>query len=259
MNLKYLKDRFLETLFPEGITCYACGTELKGERFGLCGDCFFEMPYITDDVRTCKKCGRPIYDEADYCLECQNHRFVFARVNSPFVYRGLAAKLIDDMKFRNMRYIAGMFGEFVATEYVRRNYAADLIVCTPAFERSGGYRGFNQSALIAEKAAKLLKLDARFDALIKTRETKHQALLTSFERRKNLVGAFKVIRPDVIADKSVLIIDDVITTGSTMNECAKALLKAKAREVVGLTACCTEFEKNKRKEAQDGADAVLNT
>jgi len=243
MHFNELKERFLKTIFPEDIICLICGTELKAQnRFRLCNECLDSLPYITDDIGVCLRCGKPIYDEAHYCLECQNVKRYFLRVNSPFIYKGIAAKLTDDLKFYNKRYIGGLFGEFVATEYLRRGYDADILLPVPMFKKNKSDRGFNQSELIAGRAAELLGIEMRTDVLVKTRETKHQMSLGGFERHKNLIDAFAVILPDKVKGKTVLLIDDVITTGATIDECAKGLLKAKAVAVLGLTACSTEYK-----------------
>ncbi|MDR3293723.1 MAG: ComF family protein [Clostridiales bacterium] len=243
---KTLINKFLDTLFPNDAVCLFCGRELRADaRFGLCVGCLLSLPYVTDDIKVCACCGKPSYNEAEFCLECQNHKRAFERVNSPLIYTGRAVTLVEDLKFYNKKYIARIFAELIATEYLRREYHTDLIVPVPMYSESEKERGYNQSALIAELLAKLLGIEFADGVLVKKVKTAHQMLLGGQERHKNLIGAFAVAEPSKVKGKTVLVIDDVITTGATLNECAIALKKAKASEVFGLTACATEYRLQK--------------
>ncbi|MDR2047290.1 MAG: ComF family protein [Clostridiales bacterium] len=250
--LRKLKEKFLEMLFPTGNSCLACGAELKsggddngGGRFSLCGDCLGSLPYISDGTQVCEKCGKPFLNEARFCPECQNHGKVFERANSPLLYAGSAVKLVEGLKFLNKRYLAKPLGEFIATEYIRRGYFADLIIPVPMFPAAEKLRGFNQSALLARTVSEILNIEFCGDILIKLRNTAHQTALSAHERRKNLDGAFGIAGADAeskkLKNKRVLLIDDVLTTGSTLNECAKSLLRAGASAVCALTASGTAY------------------
>jgi ComF family protein len=243
MSFGDIKEMFLQTLFPEHTVCLICGAETEEmRRFGICGECLKKLPYIDNAVRVCEKCGKPIYNEERFCLECQNHKKIVSRINAPLIYKGLAAELVEELKFYKKRYIAEILGEFVATEYIRRGYYADIAVPVPLFngERNNA---FNHSGLIAAVLSKNVGVPVIDYALTKTRKTKHQASLTATERRKNLEDAFCVVNKDAVKGKVVLLVDDVVTTGSTLNECAKALFRAKAKDVSALTACATEYRR----------------
>jgi predicted amidophosphoribosyltransferase len=273
------KDKFLSTVFPTDTVCLICGEELGGERlFSLCGECVSKLPYVSDEYNVCEKCGKPFFDEARFCLECQNHKKVFDRANSPFIYEGTAVGLVEGLKFQNKKYYAAPMGAFVAAEYRRRNYSADAVIPVPMFEKAEKSRGFNQSGLIGEAAAELLGLEIITGVLVKVRETPHQMGLSAYQRRKNLDGAFAVA--DVFAGgkdingnniggiegrgedkngrervgktdgkcgierikgKRILLVDDVITTGSTVNECAKVLIGAGAESVSAIAFCGTKY------------------
>ena len=112
----------------------------------------------------------------------------------------------------------------------------DVVIPVPLHPRDRHERGFNQSELLARSVAEETDIPLLADVLVKTKITPHQAKLNLEERYKNLEGAFAVNNPEKIAGLTVLLVDDVITTGTTMNECAKTLLAAGARRVNGFAA-----------------------
>jgi ComF family protein len=116
-----------------------------------------------------------------------------------------------------------------------RRSSVDVVVPVPLFSTRQRERSYNQAGLLAEALA--LRIDRRFDgtSLVRNRETETQTHFNAVKRRQNMSGAFSVSRPEWIRQRSVLLVDDVMTTGSTLHECAKALKKAGASEVWALT------------------------
>jgi ComF family protein len=113
--------------------------------------------------------------------------------------------------------------------------AFELILSVPLHPRRLRQRGFNQSLLLARRVSRTHSIPLDFTALRRTRHTEPQTQLSGSERQKNIRGAFEVRRPELIAEKHILLIDDVFTTGSTVQECAKVLLRADAKQVDVLT------------------------
>ena len=242
MIFRLIKKKFLDLLFPD-VACGICGGDLIGsERFDLCEDCLGKLPYIGDGMGICAKCGKPIYDEAVFCLNCQNNKRAFEKANSPLIYEASARKLVEDLKFGGKRYLARPLGKLIAVEYARRGYDADFIVPVPMFKKAEKARGFNQSLLIARTVSELVGVELKTGILIKTADTKNQTKLSGDNRKKNLLGAFEVQDRAPVKGKTVLIIDDVLTTGSTVDECTKTLLKSGALKVYALSACTTEYK-----------------
>ena len=228
-------------LFPEDITCDNCGEELVAQtRFRLCAECLEKLPII--DGHICLVCGAPIKDESDYCMRCQHAESVFEKSRAPFVYDGEAKELIHKMKFGGRKFIASTLGAFMADCFVKNGMSADVIAFVPMTKQEERKRGFNQAELLAREVGDRLKLPV-LPALQKVKDTSAQKELTREDRMTNLEGAFRCVF-DEVKRLNVLLVDDVFTTGITANECAKALLKGKAKSVSVLTAAVTVLKPN---------------
>ena len=230
---------FDKALYPMDCTCDVCGEELvAGTRHRLCSDCIAKLPFANG--HRCLCCGVPLADESDYCNRCQYERGAFVKNRSPLVYEGETRKIIYSLKFGRKKYLAQTLGALMADEFLKDNMEADIIVYVPMTEAEEKKRGFNQSELLAEEVGKRLNI-AVLPALVKIKETKAQKELGGKERAQNLEGAFACVFEQV-NNRKILLIDDIFTTGATANECAKVLLKAKAREVNVLTAAVAKLK-----------------
>lgn len=235
-----IKNAFLRALYPENITCINCGTELVSDtRYSFCSKCLNELPILSNNI--CLICGTEINNEAMYCINCMNYDHFYEKNRSLLKYEGLAVSLIKRFKFGNKRYIAEEFGKMLADEYLKAEYCCDLIIPVPMSISEYKERGFNQSALLAKEVAKRLNV-AYSENLIKVRDTSTQKHLKGIERRKNLKSVFSVCDKAELKGKTILLIDDVFTTGATINECSRTLKKATARAVYSLTVCVTQFK-----------------
>ena len=230
---------FDKALYPMDCTCDVCGEELVADtRYRLCSDCIAKLPFANG--HRCLCCGVPLADESDYCNRCQYERGAFVKNRSPLVYEGETRKIIYSLKFGKKKYLAQTLGALMADEFLKDNMEADIIVYVPMTEAEEKKRGFNQSELLAEEVGKRLNI-AVLPALVKIKETKAQKELGGQERAQNLEGAFACVFEQV-NNRKILLIDDIFTTGATANECAKVLLKAKAREVIVLTAAVAKLK-----------------
>ncbi|MBR5599657.1 MAG: ComF family protein [Alphaproteobacteria bacterium] len=220
--------------------CLVCGKVINNDN-GLCKDCFSNINFIT--LPYCHKCGTPlaktIKDNNFLCMNCLNpkNKNIFRISRSMVEYDTYSKKIILDFKFLdhlesknllvNWLEIAGkdIFEEGV-----------DLILPIPLHYTRVFERKYNQSAILAKELAKRKNISVLFDCLKKCKKTIPQVKCTGKnKRRKNVKGAFVVIDKDKIKGKRILLIDDVYTTGATLNECAKVLLKAGALSVDTLT------------------------
>ena len=230
---------FDEALYPRDCTCDVCGEERVADTiYRLCSDCIAKLPFANG--HRCLWCGVPLADESDYCNRCQYERGAFVKNRSPLVYEGETRKIIYSLKFGKKKYLAQTLGALMADEFLKDNMEADIIVYVPMTEAEEKKRGFNQSELLAEEVGKRLNI-AVLPALVKIKETKAQKELGGKERAQNLEGAFACVFEQV-NNRKILLIDDIFTTGATANECAKVLLKAKAREVNVLTAAVAKLK-----------------
>ena len=219
--MKRLASQILNLFFPA--RCPVCN-EIGQRHMHLCDSCEETVVRITD---RCLGCGSPRAS-----CTCSKHNFSLF-LASPFVYEGKLREAIHRFKFGGetdiVKFFAKETAEIVAKEFGDVKF--DVVTCVPQTKRKHRKRGYNQSALLAEEIAKQLSLPYDELLLIKTRETADQHDLKGKERIKNLKDAFTADKPDSVIDKNILLVDDIKTTGATLNECRKALLKAGAAAV----------------------------
>ncbi len=227
--LNNIKDAALDRLFPR--RCPLCGTALMpNER--ICGECSDTLEYIRPPV--CLHCGRPVFDCA-----CGADPYAFERCVSPFVYTKSIRRGMHRFKFHNAPTVASFFAKYMAAT-VRREYKnefIDLVTCVPMHPEDIRQRGYNQAMLLARETGALLELPVYNNLLIKTTRNAIQHSLTRQERQRNVDGVFHMSRNyRSLEGRTVLLCDDIITTGSTLNECAAVLLEAGANRVLCVTA-----------------------
>ncbi len=233
-----LKSRLLfhivGLLFPA--RCHGCDRIVQRDVF-LCDACLETVERLENP---CTGCGKP----AGEC-DCGRNKFKL-NITAPLAYTGSVVTAIHRFKFGGEKNLHRYFADYMA-ESVRARFgevAFDLVTCVPQTARRKRQRGYNQSALLAKSCAKLLGLPCK-EALLKTRNTKDQHKLKAKERAENLKGAFSVNDMSVIDGKTVLLCDDIKTTGATLNECRKTLIEAGAKEVYCVTAAVVTDNKQK--------------
>jgi len=231
LNFKNLKVAIKKILFPADYTCELCGKEIFGGRY-FCDDCLKILPF--NDNFICLKCGRKIKDAYPVCLQCKSNMPTYSAARSPFSYQDEMVKLIKKFKMGS-KYLADVFVGYLKETFLEHYGGCDYIISVPTSEKSLKRRGYDQAELLAEKLAKEVGVIYLKGALVKTRETADQKSLSQKERAENLKGSFRVHERKLIKDKTVCLVDDVLTTGATANAVARALFKAKAQRVLVLT------------------------
>jgi ComF family protein len=149
-------------------------------------------------------------------------------------HEGVLREAIHRFKYRNVRGLAEPLGELLASYMVDHSLPADVVVPVPLHPARLADRGYNQSALLARELGRRLDLPVVEDSLLRVRHTRQQVGLSIEERRRNVADAF-ACRDDRLAGCRVLLIDDVYTTGATLNACGEALIAAGAASAWGLT------------------------
>lgn len=190
----------------------------------------------------CPLCGGLIEEGEIACKGCldeinQKHIPIIGgaggfRCVSSFIYGGKVRKAIVNIKFRERTQYIPQFAKIMA-EDIREAYGGtyfDIITAVPMHKADLKERGYNQSVLLAKALSKLLDIPYE-DTLVKVKRTKKQHKLSWAERKKNLSGAFKTIDNSLVHGKTILLIDDIVTSGNTLGKCAKILNRAKPKGI----------------------------
>lgn len=189
------------------------------------------MPRLSPPL--CPTCSKPLVRE-DYCPYCRRCKLEIDGIRSPFAFQGVVRKAVHQLKYGHFEALAAPLGRMLAEYLEASPLAADVLVPVPLHSRRLRSRGYNQSALLATEVGKLDGLLVLEGSLVRVRHTKAQVKTADAEeRQRNLADAFEC-RDKGLAGKRVVVVDDVCTTGATMNSCAIALRRAGASLVWGL-------------------------
>lgn len=230
-----LRNKLRFAVAPVEFKCLNCGVDVF-DNLGFCPNCLKKVKF--NNGKTCLRCGVALHGAEDYCGHCAFEKTYFDRAYSPFCYEGAVQKAILNMKFNNLGCNAEILARYLVFTAQKQNLQFDVVTFVPMSPKALKKRGYNQARLLAEHFCDQLELDKPVEALTKIKETERQEKLGKKERKENLVGAFSA--RDVVRGKRVLLIDDIKTTGATLNECAKALKRKGAISVVCLTVASRE-------------------
>ena len=237
-----IAEKIRKATEDKGYVCDNCGAEIFSYPIHrLCVNCTQKMPRIGD--RFCEKCGRERISDG-VCIDCKANAPKFERGIMPFVYRGQAAAMVNRMKI-GAPTLASFFGEEMARTFAERfdeeKTESLLIVPVPMTEAAQRARGYNQAERLAQAVCKELnrlgftvEMDA--DILQKRRDTAQQKHMDFHSRAENVAGAYHVHKRAACKGRRIILVDDIMTTGSTASECARRLTGAGAAAVYFLAA-----------------------
>lgn len=220
-------DTLLNFIYPRNIYCIVCNSSInREEEYSICEECKDKLKFIWE--KTCDRCGKPL-DELyliDRCTECIENPNYYTRAVSCIEYDDLAKKIIYDLKYYKKRYIAYHIAETIYDRLIECDmYGFDVIIPVPLHKAKERERSFNQASIISKYLGQMTKTWVDNKSLIRIRNTISQNKLTKEERRKNLEDAFEIINSENIRDKNILLVDDIYTTGSTVNQCSSVLME----------------------------------
>ena len=223
----------LNLLYPP--VCIICAVDCFEANL-LCQKCWSNITFITRPH--CQKCGTSLTSNNHICLcteqRCVNERHFYHSTKSLIEYNDTARDLIVQFKFHSNFELLKVFKSWLDCS-LNNNYYGDVdyVVPVPLHKKKLKARGYNQTAILAKAVSRIIKKKYHAALLIKIRDTISQSDLKQKARKKNLIGAFDIYRQNlnILQGKKVLLIDDIITTGATVNECSKVLLKNGAQEV----------------------------
>ncbi len=229
-------QKIIDTILPP--RCLKCGKILESEN-GLCADCFNEIDFISTPY--CKKCGRPFADihhgNGLICGDCMKKQHSLFRFNRSAVkYNEHSKNLLLSFKFMDKTDNAPLLAKWL--KQAGKDIFAegvDIFIPIPLHYKRLLKRRYNQSALLAKELSRLTGIKTDYASVVRGRHTRPQVEFSGAARIKNIKGAFKIKHPERIKGKRIVLIDDVMTTGSTLKECALVLKKAGAKSVDTLT------------------------
>lgn len=225
--------KFSDLFYPINYSCYVCGMDVFDNPYFICDDCKKNLPYLEGKI--CIHCGEPLVSDGNYCKRCKGKVFIIDRAFAPFIYKDNAVSLVYNLKYNSKKYVAKCMAKFMADYFKKSKLYADYIIPVPLCDKRFKQRGYNQSEELAKEISKLLNINIKLDCLKRVKETPTQTNLDYSERQINLKDAFKVYKSKCLNDKTILLIDDVYTTGATTKECARVLKNAGANCVYVLT------------------------
>ncbi len=221
-----------DLLFPP--FCPLCEQELTHHEHLVCEDCFSNIHTI--EGHFCQKCGAPREKGRKTCRYCKGKGFHLTKIRAFGVYAPPLSDMIHLLKYERKTHLASRLGIYLANLYLADNdlCASSAVIAVPLHRIRLRERGYNQSLLLARQVSAITKRPLLSGVIIRKKATRSQTALDHNERVANLQHAFVVVNPDRLMGISVTIIDDVLTSGSTMNEMAKTMLDAGANRVYGL-------------------------
>lgn len=228
---------FKELIFPTAALCPVCHQE-ESMRGSLGRNCLRKIAFITPPVCSC--CGRPnrgaAIREAE-CGQCRTTSYYFSRAGAVGLYEGALREYLAELKYRYRPELGAALGVLLV-EWVKMNRSfqhADLILPIPVHPHKLEARGYNQAELLANPLQKYLGIALKNDIIVRGKLTESQSALGKDERFANVKEAFRVTDPAAVSRKTVLLVDDILTTGATASEASRILLRAGAAEINVLT------------------------
>lgn len=211
--------------------------EITSLSHHLCGPCWKQLEFITTPC--CQRCGHPFTVESlpFLCGECLQTPPLFTQARAAFRYEALIRDLILQFKHADATYLAKPLGQWLARQGQSLLVKSDIIIPVPLHRWRLFKRRYNQATLLCHELSRSSGKPVGTNCLQRVKNTPSQHGKSRKAREKNVMGVFKVppSKQEVIRKKSILLIDDVWTTGSTLNACIKALKKAGAKDVYILT------------------------
>lgn len=220
-----------DVIFPP--TCAGCGVSTGREGTTLCWDCRSALTIISNPI--CSVCGVPVHGRVDHefiCHDCTTRPPLYGRARAAILYNALGRRLITRFKYNHALWMERLLADLTenCVRFHYREQQFDLVCPVPLHPVKKRDRGYNQAHLLARRLSKRLGVPlAGTNVLTRIKMTDTQTRLTARQRLSNVLGAFKVRQPDVIAGKNVLLVDDVMTTGATVGVCSRALMDAGAQ------------------------------
>ena len=228
-------EYLIDLLFPR--CCPVCGDIVLPKGENICPGCISKLSFVTLPV--CKKCGKELeHDVMEYCFDCSKRKKSFETGFSLLNYDETASRSMAKIKYKNKREYLDFYGEALALRFGKQisRLGVEALVPVPVHPSRKRMRGFNQAEVLAEKMSRILEIPVEREVLFRSKKTTPQKQLNPAERLHNLEQAF-------LADlrgrrlNTVVLVDDIYTTGSTAEACTRVLQRAGVGKVYLVTIC----------------------
>ena len=232
--LRKIKGIVLQLLFP--LRCPVCDGIVKPFGEKICRECLPKLKLLTPPW--CMKCGKKMQDEGEICADCRKKKHKYIRGRALYEYGSVAAGIYR-FKYGNRQEYADFFGEEAACylQSFLRECRPDALVPVPLHKKRLNKRGYNQAQLLTESIGRYMGIPVRNDLVKRVKNTAPLKQLNPVERQNNLKKAFIIEQNDVKLD-TIIIVDDIYTTGSTIDEVAEVLLQHGVKRVYYVALAC---------------------
>jgi len=226
--VKKLFEKIFDFFNPQEIKCVVCGRDLPKDKHGICDKCKADLPF---NQKVCQKCGVDIRTMNDFCDNCGKNQLVFDQARSVCRYEDEAQRLVHRLKFGGQKYLSKTLAYMMVDVLKNQNWQFDAIAFIPSSDNTIKKRGYNQAQLIANDICDIISVKV-VDLAIKAKDLPPQEKMDYLGRFDNMKGAFRLkSKPP----EKLLVIDDVKTTGATLNEFAKLVKRHGCKKVYCLT------------------------
>jgi ComF family protein len=227
ISVKEIKDSFLHLLFPH--ICTGCGNDIISETSELCMRCMDAMPETNFELHPSNPVEKIFWGRLP--LRAATAQFYFTK-------ESLMQRLMHQFKYKGNRDLGFQLGKIMGEQIKRSGrFPADILIPLPLFPAKEKRRGYNQATVLCEGMAEAMKIEMLDNIITRPQHTETQTKKGRIERWKNIEGKFVLVDAMAIRNKHLLLVDDVITTGATLESCGNELLKAENTQLSVATLC----------------------
>lgn len=232
-TVQVVKTAVLEAMFPS--KCFVCQEVLPFGSGGVhCEACGDELKVITSNV--CKRCGKPIEKEKQLCHDCRERHHNYLQGCAVWAYEGVICDLIYQFKTKDALYLSDYFADQLAERFMSQKWPEiDLICSVPLHPIKLRQRHYNQSSILSEALGKRVNIPVNNQLLRRIKYTKGQKALSDFDRVNNVQAAFAATIEGNWEGLRILIVDDIYTTGNTIDACASVLKARGVQDIYFIT------------------------